>query len=383
MHITDWMEKVDLREEIQEVYLHTFLFKLGVKLVSIFIPFYILELGFDIQTVFLFFLAYYGAYIFVSWINAMICSKIGYKHTMLLASPFLLLFYLLLRSVETQIELLALAALGGTFYNMYWMGMNPEVGNSSEENSREKDSGFFYSMPSLASIFSPVVGGMVLTISGFSTLFLSSAVLVGASFLPFVFSKEHYSGLEVDFKEFLSDYKLKDFSTFFFKGVDSMGKKMLWPAYLALIVGGSLNIGGAGSFRALGAAFTSIFIGEITNSENKSRIILIGVLLAASTYIMMSFVTTPFYAFLVSLINGLSFTAASVPIYSTALNHAEEEDLIEYFAVREVALSLGRVSIILLSMLVFFQFEGQSRFFITFGLVAASTLLTGIIGSKM
>lgn len=377
------MEKIDLREEIQEVYLHSFLFKLGVKLVGIFIPFYILDLGFDIQTVFLFFLTYYGAYIFVSWINAFICSKIGYKHTMLLASPFLLLFYLLLRTVETQPELFALAAMGGTASNMYWLGMNPEVGSSSEEESREKDTGFFFSMPSLASIFSPIVGGMILTISGFSTLFLSSAVFVGASFLPFIFSKEHYSGLDVNFKEFLSDYNLKDFSTFYLKGIDSMGKKMLWPAYLALIIGGSLNIGGAGSFRALGAAFTSIFIGEITNSQNKSKIIFTGVLLAASTYLMMSFVTTPFYAFLVSLINGLSFTAASVPIYSTAINHAEKGDLIEYFAVREVALSLGRVSIILLSILAFSMVEGEMRFLITFGFVAASTLVTGLVGSKM
>jgi len=112
MHVTDWMQRVDLGKEIQEVYLHTFLFKLGIKLVAIFIPFYILELGFSLQTVFLFFLAYYGVYLVASWTNAYICSRLGYKHTMLLASPFILLFYLGLRTVETQSMLLGLAVLG-------------------------------------------------------------------------------------------------------------------------------------------------------------------------------------------------------------------------------------------------------------------------------
>jgi len=162
MYITDWMQRIDLQEEIQEVYLHTFLFKLGIKLVAIFIPFYILELGFNLQTVFLFFLAYYGVYLFASWTNAVICSKIGYKHTMLLASPFILLFYLGLRTVETQTTLLGLALIGGTAYNLYWTGMNPELGKSSDEKSREEETGFFLSMPQLASIFSPIVGGLIL-----------------------------------------------------------------------------------------------------------------------------------------------------------------------------------------------------------------------------
>lgn len=383
MHITDWMEKVDLRKEIQEVYLHTFLFKLGVKLVGIFIPFYILELGLGIQTVFLFYFCYYGTYIFVSWANSWASSKIGYKHTMLLASPFLLAFYLLLRVVETQTQVIALAIFGGIFYNLYWMGMNPELGKSSHKEKREEDTGYFFSMPSIASIFSPVVGGMILALSSFNALFLTSALLVSTSFLPFIFTREHYSGMDINFKDFLSDYNYKDFLTFYFKGFNSIGKKMLWPAYLALIIGGSLNIGGAGGFRALGAAVTSIFIGKLTNSDNRKKVIGGGVSIAAISYILMGFLTTPLTAFFVSLVNGLSYTAASVPIYSKALDHAEEEDLIEYFAVREVALGLGRVTMAVISLGAFILFEGFSRFLIAFSVVALSVLITGYNGSKM
>ncbi|MFB6209291.1 MAG: hypothetical protein ABEJ56_04105 [Candidatus Nanohaloarchaea archaeon] len=208
-------------------------------------------------------------------------------------------------------------------------------------------------------------------------------MLVGASFLPFLLTSEHYSGLDLDLIEFLKDARLADYLTFYFKGINSIGKKAVWPAYLALVIGGSLNIGGAGSFQALGAAITSIFIGKIVDNQNRSRVIIGSVIIASGTYILMSFVTVPVTAFIVSLLNGLSYTAASVPIYSSALDHAEQEDLIEYFAVREFALGLGRVSILLLALGFFTLLEGEMKFLASFSSIALSVLAAGYFGSQM
>lgn len=377
------MERVDLKSEIQEVYLHTFLFKLAVKLVAIFIPFYILELGFGLEKVFIFFLIYYGSYLVFSWSNALLCSRLGYKHTMLLSSIPILAFYFLLRRVTSVTGLYSLALLGGISFNLYWMGMNPETARSSHNDEREKEAGFFFSMPSLASILAPVIGGLILASFNFEILFATTTALIGISFLPFLLTREHYDGMELNFREFLSEFSAVDFLTFVFKGVNSMGKKMLWPAYLAVIIGGSLNIGGAGSFQALGSTLTSIAIGIITNDDNRSRIVLTGMIIAAVTYLLMAAVTTPLYAFLISLVNGLSYTSATIPIYSKAMDHAEEEDLIEYFALREFALGIGRTAIILLTIAVFTFMPGRTRFFTSFAIVALSVILAGYFGSKM
>lgn len=383
MHLADWMERVDLRNEMQEVYLHTFIFKLAIKLVAIFIPFYILESGFGLQSVFVFFLIYYGMYLPASGINALITSRIGYKHSMLLASLPTLAFYLFLRNVQTLPELYALAALGGYSFNLYWTGMNPETANSSRDGEREKEAGIFFSMPSLASIMAPFIGGLILSVFSFEALFGTTSFLVGISFLPFLLTDEHYTGMDLNFREFREEYSLTDFLTFTFEGVNSMGKKMLWPAYLAVIIGGSLNIGGAGSLRAVGSAVTSILIGYLADEETNPRIVLTGMSIAALTYLLMASVTTPLTAFALSLVNGLSYTAAKVPIYGLAMEHAAEEDLIEYFAVREVALSIGRVSVVLFTISVFNVMEGELRFLTAFSAVALSVLATGYFGSKM
>lgn len=383
MHLADWMERVDLKNEMQEVYLHTFMFKLAVKLVSIFIPFYILESGFSLGTVFIFFLVYYGTYIPASGLNALITSKIGYKHSMLLASIPTLAFYLLLRTVETEATLYALAVLGGYSFNLYWSGMNPETARSSRDGEREKEAGIFFSMPSIASIMAPVIGGLILAVFSFEALFGVTALLIGVSFTPFLLTDEHYTGLDLNFRDFLEECSTVDFLTFTLEGVNSMGKKMLWPAYLAVIIGGSLNIGGAGSLRAVGSAVTSILIGYLANKQTNPRIIITGMSIASLTYLLMASVATPIAAFALSLMNGLSYTAAKVPIYGIAMEHATEEDLIEYFALRELALSLGRVSVVLLTIGIFTLLDGEIRFLAAFSAVALSVLATGYLGSKM
>lgn len=383
MHITEWMERVDLGREIQEVYLHSFLFKLAVGLVSIFLPLYILRLGFPVETVFKFFLVYYAVYVLASWPNAMVSSKLGYKHTSLLASPIILVFYLLLRNMNPACgaPVYQVAVVGGLGFNLYWAGMNPEVAESSHSEDRERETGYFFSMPTLASMISPAVGGLILAAYSFDTLFVSAAGLIALSFAPFLLSREHHEGMEIDPKTFFSRSHLDDFMTYMLKGVSSMGKKVFWPLYLAVVIQESASIGGAGSLLALGGALTSISLGKITDDGNRDKVIWAGVVLTAVSYLLMSQVSSAGFAFAVSLLNGLSYTAISLPVYSRAMDRAEEEDYIEYFAFRETALSIGRVITLLGFLGLFMLYPGN--YLPGFVLLAAAVFFIGFFGSRI
>jgi MFS family permease len=384
MRLTDWAQKIDLGREIQEVYVHSLLFKLAKKLIAIFIPLYLLELGYAPTGVILFFLAYYMTYIFLSFPNAKIASRIGYKHSSLLASPIILGFYILLRNMQVSTpELLFVGVVGGVGSNLYWTGMNPEVATSSHSEDREKETGYFFSMPALASIFSPLAGGLILAVFNFQVLLLFTVLLVALSFTPFLFSREHSKGMELDIRSFLEDADFIDFATFTFKGVNSIGKKVVWPLYLALVIESSLSIGGAGSILAIGSAVTSIFIGRIADNDNRGKIITIGTLLAGASYVLMSQVTTPLAAFAISGLNGLSYTAASIPIYSKAMDHSEREDVIEYFAFREISLATGRITTLLLIVFFLTSFETSKALTASFLFIAASVLITGQLGKRM
>lgn len=381
MHVSTWMERVDLGVEIQEVYLHSFLFKLAINLVSIFLPLYILDMGYGTSVVFTFFAIYYGVYLFASFPGAWVATKLGYKHTSLTASPFILIFYMLLRSNPGEPLLYMTAILGGLSFNLYWMGMNPEIAESSHDGDREKETGYFFSMPTLAAMLAPTVGGLILSLYSFDLLFLAATGLIGLSFTPFLFSDEHKEGMDMNPKSFLSMEYFDDFMTYTFKGAQSMVKKVLWPLYLALVIQGSVNIGGAGSLLALGSAIASISLGKFTDDSNRNEVILSGVAVTSLTFIAMSFVATPLVSFIVSFFNGLGRTAISLPVYSRAMDRAEEEDYVEYFAFREMGLSTGRTLSLISFMLIFMYLPNQ--FLLGFTYAAISLLFVGYFSRKI
>ena len=376
------MQRVDLTQEIQEVYVHSFLFKLAESLVAIFIPFYIIQNGFDPIAVFSFYAIYYLTHMAGSIPFGILATKIGYKHTSLLSSVFILAFYLTIRTAETSLVLYFSAFLGGLGLTIYWMGMNPEVAKSSDDGKEEEETGLFFSMPSIAGIIAPFTGGLILAYFTSSVLFLVAAFLMFLSFTPFLLTSEHREGIEMDVRDLFTRDMVYDMATYFAEGSHSVGRKILWPLYLAIIIGGSVNIGTAGTVLALGSAFTSVFIGKITSQDNRFKVIMTGAILSAVTMLAMSQITSNLAAFAISGLHGLTYTAVRLPIYSSAIKRAEEKDIMEYFTAREIALSTGRLTTIGITVLLLKAFP-DNFYVLSFSLVAAGTLCAGYLGGKM
>lgn len=376
------MQRVDLTQEIQEVYVHSFLFKLAESLVAIFIPFYIIQNGFPPIAVFSFYSIYYLTHMAGSIPFGILATKIGYKHTSLLSSVFILAFYLTIRTAETSPVLYLSAFLGGLGLTIYWMGMNPEVAKSSDDGKEEEETGLFFSMPSIAGIIAPFTGGLILAYFTSGVLFLVAAFLMFLSFTPFLLTSEHREGIEMDVKDLFTRDMVYDMATYFAEGSHSVGRKILWPLYLAIIIGGSVNIGTAGTVLALGSAFTSVFIGRITSQDNRFKVIMIGALLSAVTMLAMSQITSNLTAFAISGLHGLTYTAVRLPIYSSAIRRAEEKDIMEYFTARELALSMGRLTTIGIAVILLKAFP-DNFYILSFSLVAVGTLCAGYLGGKM
>lgn len=383
MRLSDWIERVDLAEEIQEVYVHSFLFKLGVRLVSIFLPLYLLNIGLNPLEVVLFFAAYYGVRVFASLPCSWIACRIGYKRASLAASPLLLLFYLVLRGLESGgTELYAVGLVGSLGFNLYWMGMNPEVATSSHSSSREKETGYFVSMSQLSSVISPFVGGLVLATFSFEVLFLLASGIMALSFTPFLLSSEHRDSANHELIDFVGKMDRADIFAFLFRGSLGSGRKVVWPLYLATIIG-SLGIGGSGSLMALASAAVSIGVGKTVNSDNRGKVLAGGGIISALSYAGMSLVTGTGTALIVSALNGFATTSLTVPIYSRAQDHAEELDTAEYFAVREMLFGASKVAVLGMAAAAFHILPQKFAFATGFLAYGLGCLCTAFYGSRM
>lgn len=341
------LRKPDMHKEVNEVFIHNFVKSLGLSLVSIFIPMYLMDsAGFSVLQVGFFFLSYYISDLVVTVPCYHLSSRIGYKKIALLSGPFLVTYYFLLRSFTDPIPLYLATFIGATGKSLYWAGMNPETALSTHEGNRDSEVGIFYSMPTLASILSPVIGGLIIAVFSYNVLFVATAFLVGLSFVPLFFTEEHSQGLNTDLISFFNRDHVEDFLTYFFNGAESVGKKLLWPLFLVLIIEGAVDLGVAGGLKSLGAAITSIAIGRITDDDNRSKIIVSGVFISVLMFFALYTVTDPVKATVLSFVFGLGRTAVTMSAFEKALENAEKEDYLEYFAFRGTALNLGRLSMI-------------------------------------
>jgi len=382
MILADWMQKVDLETEIHEVYIHSFLFRFATSLISIFIPLYILDIGFAPIYAITFYIVYDLTMLVFSVPFAYLAARIGYKRVALLSSILWLSFYLFLRVVETYPALYLAAVIGGMGFNLYWIGMNPEVAESSHEDRTDKESGFFFSMPSLANIVSPFVGGLILALLGFSSLFVLATVMIGVSFVPFLFSREHRGGMELGYSDFVSKEYLDDFLTYFFDGLQSVGHIVIWPLYIAVVIGGSVNIGSVGSLLALGGALSSIFVGKLSQRYGRNKVLFYGPSCLALVVVSMALTGSVAVAFLVSLLHGLFHNTLTVPIYGSAIDRSEESDVLEYFTFREVALTLGRLFGLSIAGLGF-VIVPEYKFLAAFSFMAVAVLLCSFFARRI
>jgi MFS family permease len=116
MHHDHSFNFIDLKSELHELYINMALRTFARSLISIFIPLYLLGLGFD------FFIAigFYGVFAITHAIMgfpaAWLSSKIGLKHLILSSFPFMIIFFLLLYSINsssTGIGVLLIGIFGG------------------------------------------------------------------------------------------------------------------------------------------------------------------------------------------------------------------------------------------------------------------------------
>ncbi|MDA1038362.1 MAG: hypothetical protein O2877_01585 [bacterium] len=90
-------------KELDELFASMSLRSFAVSIIGIFIPIYLLQIGFSLVQVFLFFALLSIVHSISSLASIKVACKYGFKHSILFNTPLLIVFFLLLSVLETQI----------------------------------------------------------------------------------------------------------------------------------------------------------------------------------------------------------------------------------------------------------------------------------------
>src|SRR3989344_9348264 len=136
MHFLNWhFHSKMVNGELADVFFNLALKNFALSMIGVFVPIYLLTLGFELSQVLMYVLAFFSGSMLISFFIGSIIAKIGLKHTIAFSMPislsYILFLYLLPRY---QLPILPIALLGGIALSAYWIPFNTDfIRNSNEK----------------------------------------------------------------------------------------------------------------------------------------------------------------------------------------------------------------------------------------------------------
>ncbi len=344
-----------LKDQLKEFYITHTLTSFIFSMVGIFIPLYLLKLGYSLYNVFAYFLVYYIAVFVFCIIAYSVAKKIGIKHTMLIHIPLVTAYFILLFSLDTtKIPIFLLAVIGGAEQGMYWMPMHSLFARCSSSRKMGSNMGKSTSLDTLAGIAAPLIGGIIIVLLSFKALLLFSMLLMVFSAMPLFFSKEVKPKISFSIKKGWNLLKIfpRFLSSFTLQALSDIVKSLILPIFIFLMLQNPLSVGIIGSLVGVGAVCFSFIIGKFADKTDKIKLTKIASVLMAVTWIIAYFSSSILLFYVLTFSLGFFMIMFSIPLsahaYIVAKKHHHAD---EFILLREAPFFIGRVLALLLAML--------------------------------
>jgi len=305
-----------------------------------------------------------------------IISKLGFKHSLMLSYIFYLPSFMLLRLLSISFRLLVVVAvLMACGKALHWLSLHSEFAIDTEESTRGKATGRLLGLPKLSNAVAPFLGGLIMVQFGFQLLVTVTIVITLISILPLFASKDHRDLMGYKVKSMINKRHIVFATLFILRGCTIAVSLYLFPLYVYYVVGGTVNAGSVLSMAGCGSVAFALLIGRTVSKVEKRHMVIIGALASSILFALRSFVGAPLEAFLLSFLAGLMMMVYYIPLYSKIANWAEDEDILEFYAFREIFLGIGKIIVVSLLIFATFTYSMTVGFKLAFSLTAVAALL--------
>ena len=373
--------KTKLAPGLVSLYSNRIIQQIAGGLIGIFLPIFLfIYFGGSIHSVLLYFIVSFILFGLLVPFGAMLMSRIGLKISMILGSLFLVSYFVFLYLLNNNWALALFLAIGGAtlFRLLYWIPYHTDFAKFTDRRARGKEIALLVSVTTLVSIFLPFIAGLIISKFNFSILFLISIIIASISIFPILLlrpiqEKYSYSYFQT-FKELFKKKNRKLFWAYSGDGAETMVGAIIWPIFIfQLLKGNYLSVGIVTSLIVFASIALRLIIGSMTDKMSKRRLIKVGSVLYFVGWIGKIFVQTTFQIFVVSSYHSFAAIIRRTPfttlMYEQAADRGHYVD--EYTVLREVALNIGRVFMLIL-LFILFYFVGLTFAFI---LAAIASLL--------
>lgn len=310
------------------VWLHTF----SRALIAVFIPIFILQIGYSLQEVIIYYLIYNIMDLPFNFMARWFVQKIGARWVIIIGSIFSLAFFASLYALgPNEWGLLLLIALFAALYDaFYWIAhIYFFLKCSKNDKNIAKDASFQLIIKRVASIIAPALGAAVIVLFDRQVLIIVSMVFLVASIIP-LFKLKKIEDKPVKkskgFNEFFKKWSVsRDYLMAGFWSMHCAAESIIWPLFIFVSLSSIQSV----AMLPIIVSFTTIifiyFVGQISKKK-RNTLIIIGSAAIAFMWIMRIMIHSNLFYYTSVLLVGLFSIFISIPLYSSIYEKGEKMD---------------------------------------------------------
>ncbi len=319
----------------------------ALSISAIFIPIIMLELGFLLQEVILYYVLFHFLNIIFHKPAKNFLENHGLKRSLITGTFFAALFfisYLFLENKDWTVLIIMafFAALYDAFYYIaYFYGFmtsTEKLENNSENNT------ILNIITSVSIFIGPIIGASIILFSENKNILLAVTITVFIlSLIPLVnYHRKHKKIIreKLSVKQFFSDKKnKKNYITLAFYKISEAAESVLWPIFIFIIFKNMDSI----AFLSIIVIITSLFFTYISGSvskKNREKVIIYGAIGLIFIWAGRIFIDHEIYLYVSSVLTGIFALFIRMPLDGNIFRHGEETNIMSAAVLRN-GISMG------------------------------------------
>lgn len=348
------------------------------SIVGVFLPIFLYEFfDFSIVAVLLWYAINFAVkFPFQVW-AAQIFSRTGLIASMVFGTLGIMLFYWAFYLLDTgsplgPYSLMTLGIVGLTIVScFYWSPFHIDYAQFAPKTSRGAYLARLYAVQQLITVVAPIVAAWVIVSYGYRINFFLGLVLAGASIVPLLFLPTFKVKYEFGFWEsfrrlFSRRFRPMSLSMMAF-GAENIVGVVVWPIFLYAIFNGQyLEIGTFAAVIVVIGLALELFMGRETDRFSATKLLKYGTGIYAIGWVWKGLVETVVGVFAASTFHNVGAIILHTPMDTLMYEQAADSGhyIDEYTVLREIALGIGRVVMLLFLVAVTSVFSIAASFFV-------------------
>lgn len=332
-------------KKVRNVYIAHTINSVAGSIIGVYIPAYLLTLGFPLSRVILFFVISHGiGLLFLLFVLIPLMKKWGLLNTFKLYYPLQIIFLILLSMLKTnKFAPEMIAVFHGIANFAYWIPMNIFLIKHSDNQEMGSNLSKFFALPNLFGIIGPLLGAILIPVFGFLPIFIFTILGIIFSFVPLASVGDEGINISFNLSRVWKRFS-RNKTVFLLEFLENIieESEWFWSIYVFLIIGSLATPGIVGSLEAVGGSLFTLLVGKLANKHAKKLVPLTAFLLLL-LFVLRIFVTAPISAYSITVTASFFLSFFMVAYYSTIYRTVKNDNEEEFMLIRDIPVVLGRM----------------------------------------